>query len=745
MTVPLLCPLTSSIITEPWRTKYGRVFQKSKQLQDFVEKHGQCPIDDRPMTLDDFEAIPEDKIPQRVFIWKQQDSVELTEGFVAIKEFIFLSCRLKLFLLRSLLQSRFGKDCVVGAQTDCLLLNANLKMIEISTKEHKTQPQKPQNQADIRQWIGEGAQPPLKDDLQKPTKKTTTKSATIEDVKELLTSNGYVFGHFPGQLRIEKKPLPIEFERVPFIEKALPVIFQQSPERTFEDEMNIPPEDVAPNTQILGMYPGVGKTTLAAKLFPDKKHIFATPFNRLSQELRRDYGCEAYTVHKLIGKRMTDDGTEKMKKDPAMRFPDGSVVVFDEIYLNSVKMLADIWQYMKRNPKLIFVATGDVYQLPPIEQSLNNLGGPDDDPKMTKAYYKRVIARMFPSSILLTQIKRLTDEEQKKRIHRLKFELFDASPLRSVEELLRDLFPASAFVNHTEISRRSICYFSKKSIPNSVKQINEAQQMGVVVERLQAGLPVERITRYAKKKDGGREKIFFLWDGMTIICRKTFYAEKDKCFTNFLYTVHHIDGKYVYFFDAAEIQTVMKIERSQIHKHFQYNFAGTCHSYQGLSLVPGFKTTVLHANHAMSSREWLYVAITRARDLNDLQFVLLSQHEVKESKDMISYLYWSRKIEGYKRQDKLAGRPIEETDTNKYVNVKWFLKRLGTQCKCGKLFEAVRCQETATVKSNLTANRNDNRFAHFQSNIYALCLSCNVALSNRPSRYHRWYVYSKPL
>ncbi len=45
---------------------------------------------------------------------------------------------------------------------------------------------------------------------------------------------------------------------------------------------------------------------------------------------------------------MTEDGTEKTKTDQSMRFADGSVVVFDEIYLNSVKMLADIWRYMKK-------------------------------------------------------------------------------------------------------------------------------------------------------------------------------------------------------------------------------------------------------------------------------------------------------------------------------------------------------------------------------------------------------------
>ena len=374
--VPLSCPLTGEIITEPWRNKYGRIFQKSQQLLDYVEQQGQCPIDGIPLTLEDFQPIPEDKIPQRVFIWKQEDDAELTEGFVAIKEFVYLSCRLKLFKIMKLLQRKFGQDCVVAVRTDCLLLDTNLRFIE------------------------------------NPGKKS--KSATVNDVRDFLGASGYSFGNLHGQLRVVENQAIPDFRCVDEkVGKIEPTLFEQQSHQEFDDETNIPPGSVVPNTQILGLYPGVGKTTLAAKLFPDKPYVYATPFNRLSQELRRDMNCEALTVHKLIGKGMADetkddqdDGDKKRKKkDNSKKYAEGTVIVFDEIYLNSVKMLADMWSYMKQNPHLIFVATGDVYQLPPIDQSLNNLGGEDDDPQLKKEYYKRAIAQMFPSSILLKQIK----------------------------------------------------------------------------------------------------------------------------------------------------------------------------------------------------------------------------------------------------------------------------------------------------------------------------------------------------
>jgi hypothetical protein len=710
--VPVRCPLSNQIVTEPWRNKYGRVFQKSQQLIDYIAEYQQCPIDGQPLTdfHADFVIVDKSEIPQRIYIWCQEDTADLTQGFVPIKEFIFLSCRLKLSLLRETIENRFGA-AAVGCITDSLLLDT--KLLKQSNSDPKKKP----------------------------------KPATMDDVKNFLISKNYVFGHRVDNLRIEHNKCLPKFEAAFLrqVSKLDPPHFTQDAPKTYDDEFNIDASTVMPNTQILGMYAGVGKTSLTIKLFPGRPHIYATPFNRLSQELKlkaKDnpdiHGC--FTVHRLIGKSVDANIVSKNKKeDKAMRFNDGTVVIFDEIYLNSVKMLADIWQYMLSHPNLIFLATGDVKQLPPIEQSLNNIAGNDDNPEMIEQYYKRAIAQMFPNSVLLLTIKRIADVSQQNRIKELYKWLFDNTS-KTIVEVLKELFPPEAFVQQKDISKRCICYFSKRHFKNSVKEINDMQQLKVVDVRRQKGQQVADIVRYRKQKQSGGERHFFVWEGMTIVCRRSFVCEQGKCFTNFQYKVLHLDEKYVYFHDETDTDEpgLFKIDKTKIHKHFDYNFAGTCHSYQGLSLEPlpdNQKTTILHANHAFVSRNWIYVAITRARNLDDLQFVLLDEHEIKESENLREYQYFQQKVNRYKEQDRAMNRKIPEDA--EYVDAQWFqeiINKKGVACKCGIIFDIWTNEDNGMMTTNLTANRIDNAFPHLKCNIQAMCLDCNRALRDLPNR-----------
>ena len=746
--MPLYCPLTRDIITEPWRNKYGRVFQKSQQLLDYIEKHQECPISAQPMTIADFQIVPPSEIPQRIYIWKEEEMTRLTQGFVPIKEFIYLSCRLKLFHIRQALQQQYGESCVVAVRTDALLLDNSLEtFVEVLVKKQKKKTASVGEIAQAKEcftsngFVFDGGTNTVDETVEKKLKR---KTASLDDVKQYLTSKGFVFGGAIGNLRIEHfKCLP-EYVRIEEdVPKTNPPMLELKEYQEYDDEYNIPPESVLPNTQILGLYAGVGKTTLTMKLFPDRPHYYATPFNRLSQELRLKSSTNpviagAFTVHRMIGKRMDTSGGEKLTQDNSMKFAEGSVVIFDEIYLNSVKMLADIWHYMKKNPQVIFLGTGDVHQLPPIENSLNNLGGQDNDPTLIDDYYRRAIAQMFPNVVHLKTIKRLTDESQKLRIHKLYVLLFHTDEsIRSILEQLQ-----FRIVGQEHISRRNICYFSNRKFPNSVKQINDRQQLFVVAERRGKGLPVCEIVHNRKDENGGGQGHFYVWKDMIMICRKTFLADKEKCFTNYQYEVIEIDRTHVHFWDRTEEEpVVLRVEKSKIHKHFQYNFAGTCHSYQGLSLEPGQLTTILHANHAICSRKWVYVAITRAMDLGDLQFVLLDERGVSDSERMRHFQYFTSKIERYKEQDKLAGRWNEDCEKDKqlFVNTKWFQRTIeeGTHCKCGKLFEVSIDPITRAVRSNLTANRTDNRMPHLEKNIHAMCVDCNKALSNRENRFGR--------
>lgn len=737
--MPLYCPLTRDIITEPWRNKYGRVFQKSQQLLDYIEKHQECPISAQPMTIADFQVVPPSEIPQRVYIWKEQDVTRLTQGFIPIKEFIYLSCRLKLFHIRQALQQQYGEACVVAVRTDALLLENKLEtFVEVDVKTQKKKTASAGEIAQAKEYFtakgfvfGGGAK--TVDTVEKKIKR---KTASLDDVKHYLTSKGFVFGGAIGNLRIEHYKCLPEYAQVEVdVPKTTPQRMELKEYQEYDDEYNIPPESVLPNTQILGLYAGVGKTTLTMKLFPDRPHFYATPFNRLSQELRMKSSTNpviagAFTVHKMIGHRL-DGG----KEDNSMKFAQGSVVIFDEIYLNSIKMLANIWHYMKNNPQCVFLATGDVHQLPPIENSLNNIGGEDEDPTLIDEYYRRAIAQMFPNVVHLKQIKRLTDESQKLRIHKLYTLLFHTD--ESIQNILEQL--EFRIVGQEQISRRNICYFSNRKFLNSVKMINDRQQLFVVEKRRRKGLPVCEIVHNRKQSNGGGQGHFYVWKDMIMICRKTFLADKDKCYTNYQYEVVDIDRTHVYFCDMTEAEpVVLRVEKLKIHKHFQYNFAGTCHSYQGLSLEPGQLTTIHHANHSICSRKWVYVAITRAMDLGDLQFVLLDERGVSDSVKMRHFQYFRSKIDRYKEQDKLAGRWNEDCDNDRlFVNTFWFQRTIesGKQCgKCGKLFEVKIDPNTRVVRSNLTANRTDNRIPHLLKNIHAMCVECNRGLSNRENR-----------
>ena len=86
--------------------------------------------------------------------------------------------------------------------------------------------------------------------------------------------------------------------------------------------------------------------------------------------------------------------------------------------------------------------------------------------------------------------------------------------------------------------------------------------------------------------------------------------------------------------------------------------------------------------------------------------------------------YLKNKIDGYKTQDKKAGRVI-----NDYITAKWCIDHLKAKCeKCSTPFNID--IEQGKISTNFTAQRIDNNVAHEIDNIIAFCTYCNVASSN---------------
>ena len=120
--------------------------------------------------------------------------------------------------------------------------------------------------------------------------------------------------------------------------------------------------------------------------------LFVCPTNKLAQNNREN----GVTLNTFFSVGMTDDATQRMS-----RFDDSTfdVIVFDEIYFASVRMLAKIKRYSESNPSKIILATGDTNQLETIDLISNQLD--------YETYMDHCINTIFPNNIHLRENKRL--------------------------------------------------------------------------------------------------------------------------------------------------------------------------------------------------------------------------------------------------------------------------------------------------------------------------------------------------
>jgi hypothetical protein len=208
--------------------------------------------------------------------------------------------------------------------------------------------------------------------------------------------------------------------------------------------------------------------------------------------------------------------------------------------------------------------------------------------------------------------------------------------------------------------------------------------------------------------------------GEKIICRKWFKVNKDSFNVNFEYEIIKIDNNNITIFDAStKKEYTMNINK--IKSSFIFSYCGTCHSYQGSSIDESM--TIFDYKYHFVDRRWLWTAITRATDLNNVWF-----YEYTEKPFNLNGIkgYFAKKIEGYKSQDAKANRAI----SNNYVSVDWLMKCINEPCyECGCNLELN--FDSGFPTSNITAQRLDNSLDHNLDNIVPMCVVCNCALSNK--------------
>ena len=205
--------------------------------------------------------------------------------------------------------------------------------------------------------------------------------------------------------------------------------------------------------------------------------------------------------------------------------------------------------------------------------------------------------------------------------------------------------------------------------------------------------------------------------GDRVICKKYLKLKKDKWNANITYEIMRIDEERVVL---KNIKT--EVEQTMLKKflksHFVYAYCYTAHSKQGCSVND--EIIIYDWPRPYCSRKWIWVAITRCRDLSKVRFYKYDVNTITEEE---LHEYFNNKVKIYMEQDREAKREMKASE---YVNVGWLKERMKGHCgHCGEAYVIEKVD--GVIRSNLTAQRVDNNYPHYKDNCTAMCNLCNCS------------------
>ena len=450
---------------------------------------------------------------------------------------------------------------------------------------------------------------------------------------------------------------------------------------------------------VTGAVPGTGKTYAVCFYAKStgKKYAVACFSNEQGLELKNKKckieghppDCKfqqhpALTLYKLcgttVGKEDEARNSGKVVIDEDKFKPE--IVIIDELGLHDSINRKMLKRYMKKHPEIQFIATEDSFQLQPIEAGEWN-GDPD--------WYKRNTASMFPLELNLKVPKRYKEQKDKDKVIQLKEDLF-VNKLSKSDILVKYATRLQDWVD--KWTPETTCI---SALIDTREVVNEAI--------------------HKKRKC----KQYFEVGQDYLAMKSTIHPD---VYRNCRYTLTNISKDSFELLDCLD-ENLIEVKRfSKKGAQDKLNednltlpYCRTCHVSQGKTCDGPLM--IFDSQHFMANNNWLYVALTRTRCLDEVY--IAEGLRVTMKKD-----YILKKLQGYKKQDADRGFAWEDED---YCSANDILKKSDAQnhkCYiCGNVMRIV--NKNFYHAQNWTLDRLDNSLPHLRENTVLSCECCNVS------------------